>query len=952
MSSPRFEDLAIDMSVEAWNSDDWKWDSRRMVASPRNATLSSEADAQGGRTPADAGTAPPCSAVTILSKFTSVEGDAKSNSASESSCSRPSNRRGKVVVPAKAESRSKSKNKSSMQLCQADECGKDLSDLTYYHRRNRICDVHIKACSYRYDGKEVRFCQRCGHGHPLDEFDGGKHSCRKQLERHNARRRRKSHQAIEKEIQSRPGSLELTTKKIRRACRSVDDEACEGRRDAISDPPSTVEGRSALEDTSPPLKSVEPVTSGINFRNEVASIKDEAVEDLAGWLTAQLNGPEARGENNDDALFLEDVDFPITHDLLSSDRDPFDTALTIMSPTNALNSSEKQGQETSITTMPSMTDQAMLSTVSIKLFGCTPAELPKDLSSQFRSWFEGRAAGIQGYLRPGCVHLTLEAFVEPRAHDENLRQACNVNDDRCHYPRKGGIKSIVERMVTSGERTWRENTCLVQCGSEIALIHEGRLKQMWDASAAFVNGRFMPFLVDVSNPVILLGRKEDLSFRLRGMNLMQDNFEIVCRFQGSYVPIARAKCSDCRCMAATKKCCKSDGSAGESDGWERRCCGCCSRKLVTKDSLLTPSQAKTDGDVVVQKSVMLQSVLIDLESLPDRTGVLHLDVIKGAYVSARDMRCLVVDDAEIKAELCSRDPRVLQHWIDALGIVFEWLGDKEKLKWRTVERVACRLLHLAVGSGLIQLSKRLFAILSDEIYTEAASLQQGDFAFQRQDGLELLSNANQACQRVCLQRVLDLGCKDGLNLLHRAVQSSSVAMVQLVLKWFKDAQSPPPIHEIGPNDLTPMHLAVLAPDPSVAAHLVLSLLSVCACDNSRRTIWDAYKTLKSGSPMDFARRAGRFALVEVFGDSGLSSKEEKQSRDVSSPDSVEGPSTPRLCKCSANCPCLTSKQRCVSRITVDDTATCGSINGYCSCCASLGTKDSNSAAKSFCCFSK
>lgn len=30
--------------------------------------------------------------------------------------------------------------------------------------------------------------QRCGHAHPLSEFDPGKHSCRKQLERHNARR--------------------------------------------------------------------------------------------------------------------------------------------------------------------------------------------------------------------------------------------------------------------------------------------------------------------------------------------------------------------------------------------------------------------------------------------------------------------------------------------------------------------------------------------------------------------------------------------------------------------------------------------------------------------------------------------------------------------------------------------------------------------------------------------
>ena len=40
-------------------------------------------------------------------------------------------------------------------------------------------------------GQELRFCQRCGRAHALDEFDPGKHSCRAQLEKHNARRRKR-----------------------------------------------------------------------------------------------------------------------------------------------------------------------------------------------------------------------------------------------------------------------------------------------------------------------------------------------------------------------------------------------------------------------------------------------------------------------------------------------------------------------------------------------------------------------------------------------------------------------------------------------------------------------------------------------------------------------------------------------------------------------------------------
>lgn len=50
---------------------------------------------------------------------------------------------------------------------------------------------HLKADSYLVKGVPSRFCQRCGQGHALTEFEGSKRSCRKALERHNQRRRDK-----------------------------------------------------------------------------------------------------------------------------------------------------------------------------------------------------------------------------------------------------------------------------------------------------------------------------------------------------------------------------------------------------------------------------------------------------------------------------------------------------------------------------------------------------------------------------------------------------------------------------------------------------------------------------------------------------------------------------------------------------------------------------------------
>jgi hypothetical protein len=42
------------------------------------------------------------------------------------------------------------------------------------------------------DGERMRFCQRCGGFHLLEDFDRDNHSCRISLMRHNYRRRKKA----------------------------------------------------------------------------------------------------------------------------------------------------------------------------------------------------------------------------------------------------------------------------------------------------------------------------------------------------------------------------------------------------------------------------------------------------------------------------------------------------------------------------------------------------------------------------------------------------------------------------------------------------------------------------------------------------------------------------------------------------------------------------------------
>ncbi len=70
---------------------------------------------------------------------------------------------------------------------QVEGCARDLSELSTYHQKCRICDIHIKAPVFLRAGIQQRFCQRCGRCHALDAFEGTKRSCRAQLAKHNAR---------------------------------------------------------------------------------------------------------------------------------------------------------------------------------------------------------------------------------------------------------------------------------------------------------------------------------------------------------------------------------------------------------------------------------------------------------------------------------------------------------------------------------------------------------------------------------------------------------------------------------------------------------------------------------------------------------------------------------------------------------------------------------------------
>ncbi|KAG2637164.1 squamosa promoter-binding-like protein 13 [Panicum virgatum] len=76
--------------------------------------------------------------------------------------------------------------------CQVERCAADLHVARRYYRRHKVCEPHSKELAVLVAGLRQRFCQQCSRFHELLEFDGDKHSCRRRLMGHNARRRKSS----------------------------------------------------------------------------------------------------------------------------------------------------------------------------------------------------------------------------------------------------------------------------------------------------------------------------------------------------------------------------------------------------------------------------------------------------------------------------------------------------------------------------------------------------------------------------------------------------------------------------------------------------------------------------------------------------------------------------------------------------------------------------------------
>ncbi|CAN4091681.1 unnamed protein product [Withania somnifera] len=247
------------------------------------------------------------------------------------------------IGPGKKRARTVRASAGTGARCQVPDCEADISELKGYHKRHRVCLHCANATAVVLDGHNKRYCQQCGKFHILSDFDEGKRSCRRKLERHNNRRRRKATDS----------SKTSTEKESSQQVTAADDGS--GEEDIVKD--STCTG-SQLGEKEILLESEGHVP--------ICSIQ--------GIQNNHSDSFTASGETQADA---EKDNFKNSHSPSCYDNK---SALSSVCPTGR---------------------------ISFKLYDWNPAEFPRRLRHQIFQWLASMPVELEGYIRPGCTILTV-----------------------------------------------------------------------------------------------------------------------------------------------------------------------------------------------------------------------------------------------------------------------------------------------------------------------------------------------------------------------------------------------------------------------------------------------------------------------------------------------------------------------------------------------------------------
>ncbi|XP_047094159.1 squamosa promoter-binding-like protein 9 [Lolium rigidum] len=266
--------------------------------------------------------------------------------------------------------------------CQVPGCEADIRELKGYHKRHRVCLGCAHASAVMLDSVQKRYCQQCGKFHVLLDFDDDKRSCRRKLERHNKRRRRKpdSKDTLEKETDEQldlsadgSGGGELREE-------DIDGATCNILETILSN---------NVIDRETPVGSEDMLSSPTCTQSSLQNDQSKSIVTFAASVEACIGTKHENAKLNNSPV----------HDTKST-----------------YSSSCPTGR------------------ISFKLYDWNPAEFPRRLRNQIFEWLSSMPVELEGYIRPGCTILTVFIAMPQHMWDKLSEDAANLVRDLVNAP--------------------------------------------------------------------------------------------------------------------------------------------------------------------------------------------------------------------------------------------------------------------------------------------------------------------------------------------------------------------------------------------------------------------------------------------------------------------------------------------------------------------------------------
>lgn len=181
-------------------------------------------------------------------------------------------------------------------------------------------------------------------------------------------------------------------------------------------------------------------------------------------------------------------------------------------PQTSLNSDSLSGQSPSSSSGDA---QSRTDRIVFKLFGKDPNHFPVGLRSQILNWLSHSPTDIEGYIRPGCIVLTIYLRLAEATWQE-------LQDD---------LRSNLGRLLDiSDDSFWKTGWVYTRVQHQIAFIYNGQI--VLDTVLPLVShshsriASVTPIAVSVS---------ERAQFFVKGYNLSRPTARVLCALEGKYL---------------------------------------------------------------------------------------------------------------------------------------------------------------------------------------------------------------------------------------------------------------------------------------------------------------------------------------------------------------------------------------------------------------------------------